>query len=276
MPLMISAQSPWLPAKGGYFAQLAYQSIPTYTGLFNSSPDPIEISREVAENTIQGYGEYGLSDRWAVQLSLPYKLLKSGALNPGFTGDIAAIPDEATLNALGNVQFGLKYKLSSDKWTSALLLRVELPTNPAEAEKTGLYPGYDAVSVSPLASIGRGWKRSYFYYWLSGIYRSNNFSDYLDTGIEGGYKLTSSLWAIAYFQWMYSLQNGSRALPPPEKQFGLFANNNEYLAFGLKILYEIPTQKSTKFGIIAGTAGSFTGFQVAHSPYLSIGVYVKK
>ena len=73
-----------------------------------------------------------------------------------------------------------------------------------------------------------------------------------------------------------SFKNGSRELPPPEKQFGLYSNDLEYFSYGFKILYEINLNAGNKLGFIAHAAGSFSGFAVAHSPLLSLGIYLKK
>lgn len=270
------SQSPWLAAEKGYFIQLSYTTIPEYNSLFNGNNELFQTSRYIQDKTIQLYGEYGINDKFALVASIPLKLLSSGDLNPNseFTPDV--IPSASSVNLLGNVQLSLKYKLMDKKWVAAAQVRIELPASVSKGVESGLIPGYDAFSFTPILSIGRGWNKFYTYYWLSTIFRTNNYSDYLNTGIEGGWKPFKGFWLIAYSELLHSFKNGSKSLPPPEKQFGLYSNNLEYFAFGLKLLYEIDLKSNKKLGFIAHVSGSFSGYLVAHAPLFSLGVYLKK
>lgn len=272
----LTAQSPWLPDKGGYFVQLSYNSIQNYTRLFHLNHDDIQTPRSATDNTIQLYGEYGLSNSFSIIASVPYKMLSSGDLNPDYTREITSIPNAATVNALGNTQLTIKYKLLQKKWVSAVQFKVELPSNRSLGDSSGLFPGYDAFAFSPLASIGRGWNRTYFYYYLSYIGRTNNFDDKLDTGVEGGWKAFKNFWVIGYFSLMASFHNGTQTPVPPEYQYGLYTPRQEYTAYGIKLIYEVAFKNELNLGIVAHAAGSTWGFMVAKAPLLSLGVYLKK
>lgn len=270
------SQSPWVAAKRGYYFQLAYNTIPEYNSLFNHKKEAFQTSRYIQDKTLQLYGEYGITNSLTIIASVPFKLLKSGNLNPNADFELHDIPPASTNNTLGNVQISLKYKLLDKKWVSGGQLRLELPASVSDGFTSGLMPGYDAFSITPIVSFGRGWNKFYGFYWLSGIIRTNNYSEYLNTGIEGGWKPIKGFWFIVYSELLYSFKNGSRALPPPEKQFGLYSNDLEYFSFGVKLLYEIELKSNHKLGFIAHAAGSFSGFAVAHSPLLSLGIYLKK
>jgi len=272
----VRTQSPWVASDNGYYFQLAYNTIPEYNSLFNGKKEAFQTSRYIQDKTIQLYGEYGITDNLTIITSIPYKLLKSGELNPNTEFNLHEIPPAVTVNALGNIQISAKYKLLDKKWVAAAQLRIELPVAVSSGIESGLIPGYDAFSFAPIASIGSGWNKFYGYYWLSGIIRTNNYSEYLNTGIEGGWKPFNGLWFIVYSELLHSFKNGSRGLPPPEKQFGLYSNDLEYFAFGLKLLYEIDLKSNDKLGFFVHAAGSFSGFAVAHSPLLSLGIYLKK
>lgn len=272
----LSAQSPWLPSKGGYFFQLSYSNIPEYSRLFNLEYEDFQTPRFAVDNTIQFYGEYGISDKFSLLVSIPYKMLQSRDINPKYFNDVNDIPEAATVNAMGNVQLSMKYNLLQSTWVSALQLKVELPANASKGEPSGLYPGYDAYAFIPSASIGRGWNRFYFYYYLSVIARTNNFDEKLDTGIEGGWLAFKNFWLIAHFNIIKSFNNTSKTPWPSEKQYGLYTARQEYTAYGLKFIYEISLKNDQKIGFIAQAAGSTWGFMVAKSPYLGLGVYLKK
>lgn len=269
-------QSPWVASEDGYFFQFAYNTIPEYNSLFNGKKETFQTSRYIQDKTIQLYGEYGITDNLTIISSIPYKLLRSGDLNPNVEFNLHEIPPAATVNALGNIQISVKHKLLDKKWVAAAQLRIELPAVVSTGIESGLLPGYDAFSFAPIASIGRGWNKFYGYYWLLGIIRTNNYSEYLNTGIEGGWKPFNGFWFIVYSEILHSFKNGSRELPPPEKQFGLYSNDLEYFSYGFKILYEFNLNAGNKLGFIAHAAGSFSGFAVAHSPLLSLGIYLKK
>lgn len=272
----VKSQSPWLSDEKGYFFQFSYNTIPEYNSLFNGNNEAFQTSRYIQDKTIQLYGEYGISKNLSLTASIPFKVLKSGSLNPNFNTYLNAIPDAASVNALGNMQFSIKYKLLDKKWVAAGQFRIELPAMVSSGIESGLLPGYDAFSFAPILSIGRGWNKFYGYYWLSGIFRTNNYSEYLNTGIEGGWKPFKGFWFIVYSELLHSFENGSRSLPPPEKQFGLYSNDLEYFSFGLKLIYEMDLKFNKKLGFIAHAAGSFSGFAVAHAPLLSLSVYLKK
>ena len=270
------SQSPWVASEKGYYFQLAYNTIPEYNSLFNGKEEAFQTSRYVQDKTIQLYGEYGITNDLTIITSIPYKLLQSGELNPNAEFAQHEIPTGATVNTLGNIQISAKYKLMDKKWVAAGQLRIEFPAPVSSGIESGLMPGYDAFSIAPIASIGRGWNKFYGYYWLSGIFRTNNYSEYLNTGIEGGWKPFKGFWFIVYGELLHSFKNGSRSLPPPEKQFGLYSNDLEHTSFGLKLLYEIDLKSNNKIGFFAHAAGAFSGFAVAHSPLLSLGIYLKK
>jgi hypothetical protein len=170
----------------------------------------------------------------------------------------------------------VKYNVLQKKWALAVQLNVELPADVGDAEITGLYPGYDAFAAAPLVSAGRGWSRFYFYSFASTLFRSNDFDDKFDVGIEGGWKPARPLWIISYFQWVKSFNNGTKTPWPAARQFGLYSPLQEYTAYGLKLIYEIGLSESYNLGFIAHGAGSFSGYFVAKSPLLNLGVFLKR
>lgn len=269
-------QSPWVTSEKSYYFQLSYTTIPEYNSLFTKTDDAFQTSRYIQDKTIQLYGEYGIVKNLSITGSIPYKFLKSGNQNPSFGIYLYPIPSASSVNALGNMQFSLKYNLLDKKWVAAAQIRIELPAIVSTGIESGLLPGFDAFSFAPILSIGRGWNKFYGYYWLSGIIRTNHYSEYLNTGIEGGWKPLKGFWLVAYSELLSSFKNGSKSLPPPEMQFGLYSNDLEYFSFGLKLLYEIDIKAKSKLGFIAHASGSFSGFAVAHSPLLSLGIYLKK
>ncbi|MCF8369097.1 MAG: hypothetical protein K9G76_08630 [Bacteroidales bacterium] len=270
------SQSPWLPGQNNYYTHLSFTYIPEYNELFNTGGDLIPTARSATDYTLQFYSEYGISNSLALSVSIPYKMLSTGKLNPNFDKPDRDIPNAANVYSLGNTQLGIKYKIAAEKWVSAAQLKFDLPAQSSKAEESGLYSGYNAWAISPVISLGRGWNKTYFYSWASYILRTNNISDHLDLGIEGGFKPSAPMWLITYVSLYKSFTDGNAQPPPAEKQYGLYSNHQEYSSFGLKAIYEIQLKNDKKMGFIALLSGAFSGYLVAHAPLLSIGVYLKK
>ena len=68
------SQSPWTQEKGKFYTQLSFTSIAGYSSLFGD-PD-YNTERELSDRTLQLFGEYGLSDKTALLLSVPFKMIE--------------------------------------------------------------------------------------------------------------------------------------------------------------------------------------------------------
>ncbi|PKO95135.1 MAG: hypothetical protein CVU14_12425, partial [Bacteroidetes bacterium HGW-Bacteroidetes-9] len=119
------AQSPWVMKKNGIYAQFTFNSIPEYHTLFNGNGVTFETSRLVKDRTLQVYAEYGITDKLTMIASVPYKLIELNTLNPLYIGPTKNIPEATKVNAPGNIQLSLKYKILQQKWVSALQIRLE-------------------------------------------------------------------------------------------------------------------------------------------------------
>ena len=99
---------------------------------------------------------------------------------------------------------------------------------------------------------------------------SNNFSAYLEMHYEIGYQVKPSLWTAFTLDLRDSF-NGGIYTNLNLRQTGLYTNNQEYFAFGLKASYEL----KNKTGFTAATFGAFSGNYVAKISTFSIGIYKK-
>ena len=82
LPALLFAQSPWACNKAVCYVQAAYYFIPSYTTLFGENGEDIVLERAVSEKQIQLYGEYGISKKSTLILSLPVVFNARGASNP--------------------------------------------------------------------------------------------------------------------------------------------------------------------------------------------------
>ncbi|WP_299123622.1 hypothetical protein [uncultured Winogradskyella sp.] len=262
------SQSPWTQEKGKFYTQLSYTTIPNYTELFGD-PDYNSFG-EISDNTIQFYGEYGISDKTSLIVNLPLKLISITNFESPFidcTGDCSKDFNE---NALGNLEIGIKHNFYKKDWILSSQFSVEANTG-AYDETSGIRTGYDAYTLTPLFLAGRSFEKTYIQSFIGANIRTNGYSSNFKIGGEVGYKITSHIWLIGFLDVVKSLENGDILLPSLNRFNALYVNDQEYGAYGLKGIGEI----TDRFGVTAGFGGAFFGNNVAKQAALNFGLYHK-
>lgn len=261
------AQSPWTQEKGKAYTQISFTTIPSYNSVYGN-PN-YEIAGNLIDNTLQFYGEYGITDHTSILVSIPYKrIVHKNLVNPCL---VAPCPEFTNKEAsLGNIEVSLKHNFSKKDWIISGQLGVEANTGSFDID-TGIRTGYDAWTITPLFLIGKGLEKSYFQGFIGANIRSNNYSSNFKIGGEYGKKIAKNIWLVGFIDIVKSFENGNVVLPASNLATALYVNNQEYGAFGLKSIFEI----KEKFGITGGFGGAFFGNNVAQSPALTFGVYQK-
>lgn len=269
LSINIFSQSPWTKEKGKAYTQVSFTTIPTYSTIFGD-PD-YKSQREISDNTLQIYAEYGLTDKTTILASIPYKMISSG----DFTQDMSlvlpvSLTEKVSEAALGNIELGVKHNFYKKNWVLSGQLSVEVNTSKYYTN-SGLRTGYDAWSFTPLFLAGKGKEKSYFQTFIGATIRTNEYSSNFKIGGEYGGKIFKDFWLIGFIDIVKSFKNGDVALPINNQLTSLYVNDQEYGAFGAKLIYEF----SNSFGLNAGLGGAFFGNNVAKSPALTIGLYQK-
>ena len=267
------AQSPWTKEKGGGFSQLSFTMIPEYNMLFSKSADGkqefVETERYATDNTIQSYNEIGIADDWTAMVIIPFKMQTLGTPVDESLGKYWS--EEGSLNNFSNISLALRRGFKISSFQSALQLKVDLRTF-AYDETTGMSTGYAATSFNGMYSIGKGFNdKNYFYAFAGGTFRSGNYSDMVMFGGEYGHKFFDQLWVTPFIDFNFSLYNGEIPIPTKQVQNGFYVNNQEYMAWGLKLTEEI----NDNFGVTFGFGGAMAGNNVAGAPAISLGAYYK-
>lgn len=263
----VFSQGPWTQEKGAFYTQLSYITIPNYTDFFGD-PD-YETSGQIWDNTVQFYGEYGLTKQTTLITSIPLKLIS-------IKNDESAILDCDTCSgnfnetALGNIEIGVKHNFYKKQWLLSGQLSIEANTGTYDPI-SGIRTGYDAYTFTPLFLAGKSFKKSYLQSFIGANIRTNNYSTNFKIGGEYGYKILPRIWLIGFLDIVKSLENGNITLPAENIYTSFYINNQDYGAYGLKAIAEI----TKELGLTTGFGGAFFGNNVAKQAALNFGGYYK-
>ncbi len=260
------AQSPWPRSKAGFYAQAAWHFIPAYEEVFPRSPGYSPLDRRLSENTFQLYGEYGVSRATTLTASLPLRLVSAG----DFLGNFATPETESgSLFGMGNVSLGIRQSILKSNVQLSASLRIDLPVDNYD-DATGLSTGYKAWAALPMLSAGMGFGRGYGFVYGGYGFRSDKFSQFVNLGIEGGFRI-KKLWLIGFSEWMSSVENGNVNEPLRNRLTALYVDEQSWLSIGVKGILEF----NRFWGVLASAAGASDGQWVPKKPGFSIGTYFK-
>ena len=261
------SQSPWVKGKGNGYAQVSFNMITEYGSLYSNSDNSIVLPRLVTDKAIQFYGEFGLGSDWQVSAALPYKLLETGEVNPEYSLGTVDI-EEGTFGALGNIELAFKKNFINKNFLLSGQLKTELPTSSFD-DATGLRSGLDALSIIPSITIGKGWDGTYGYVSVGSGIRSNDYSGDLRVSAELGTQPIDKFWIVLVLDVVSSFENKTPTVEPKQLQSGIYLNNQEYFAYGLKFAYELKNGWGLNLAGYGGTSGNV----VAKAPSINFGVY---
>ena len=264
------SQSPWTQKEGKFYTQLSFTTISNYDTLFGD-PDYSNFGN-YTDNTFQFYGEYGLNDKTTLIVNLPLKNISiKGFEDPRVScvGTNNCLKDFKK-TALGNIEIGVKRNFSNKNWL--LSGQVSLEANTGSYEPTsGIRTGYDAWTLTPLFLAGKSFGKTYLQTFAGANIRTNDYSSNFKVGGELGHKISKSIWVVGFLDLSKSFKNGDIALPTENAFTGLYVNDQEYGAFGLKGIGEF----SDNFGVTASFASAFFGNNVPKKAAINFGVYRK-
>lgn len=262
------SQSPWVKDKGEFYTQLTYTTIPNYTDMFGD-PD-YSVLGEISDNTVQLYGEYGLSDKTTLILNVPLKVILINGYQSPFIDCFGDCSEDFNKTALGNIELGVKHNFYKKDWILSGQFSVETNTSSYD-EFSGIRTGYDAYTFTPLFLAGRSFGKTYLQSFIGANIRTNDYSSNFRIGGEVGHKIAKRIWLIGFVDVVKSFRNGDLVLPTQNTFTGLYVNDQEYGGFGLKAIGEI----TDSFGVNVGFGGAFFGNNVAKQVALNFGVYQK-
>ncbi len=261
------AQGPWAPGWGHGYGQFLFNIVPTYSEIYDGGGNTRTAEREITDMTLAIYSELGVSKRFTMGFNIPYILVQSGDI----TSDSSATLNSGTLSAPGNLSISGKYTFLEGKLLAALIAQIDLPTSDRSTE-TGLSTGVDATTFFPKISIG-GSKNDWFAYAFFGYgFRTNNYHDVIQMGIEGGIKASEKISLILNINRWHNVDNGDSQVDSPANLVtGLYTSFQEYNAVLLKLFADDLYNGWGGFFSFGGGSGT----SVAASPALSLGIFYK-
>ena len=259
-----NGQSAWNLEKDSWYTQLNFTRIGPYSELFIDVDKTGTTPREIEDNTFQLYAEYGLNSKTTLSLSLPIKLIKTGAQTEA-TSLIAN-----SITSVGNIGFGVKRNLINKNFLLSTGVVVEANTGVYD-DASGIRTGYDAWTFTPGVYFGKSYNNLFLQANAGVGLRTNNYSHFFRGGAEVGYKFLKRIWAIFYLDYKKSFYNGTISLPPNNTDTALYVDNKEYVGYGLKAIYELTNQ----LGITAGFGGAFSANNEARTAALNVGLFMK-
>ncbi|GGZ89437.1 transporter [Algibacter mikhailovii] len=258
------AQGAWTQKTGEAYTQLSFSTIGNYSSIYGN-PN-YETEREITDNTLQLYGEYGLNNKTTLILNIPLKFIETGNL----VSTTTPVTIASSNTSLGNIVVGIKRQFYNKKWVISGQLNLEANSGSFENE-SGIRTGIDAWSFTPTLNAGRSFKWFYAQAFTGVAFRTNDYSSSFKIGGEIGIRPIKRILVIGLIDVVKSFENGDVVLPPSNLLTGLYVNNQEYAAYSLKFVGEI----TNKLGVNIGIGGAFSGNNVARRQALTFGAYHK-
>lgn len=267
----VFAGGPWAVGKKHGYAQLGL-TLNRYDRLIVPSSSNLygkRLLRTVTDNTLQVYGEYGMTDKLTFVSSIPLKILATskGALPNGDA--FSTLLPSGSLVGLGNVMLKAKYLLYNKGIVVSGFLETDWATFQVK-QSVGLRTGYNSWGLCPGISMGASGKKWYGFVEGGYAFRTGGYSNELRYGGEFGGRFIKKTWMALVINIRQSMMNGS-VNEGNVAQTAMYVNNQSYNAFGLKIAYSY----TEKIGLNLSAYGAFGGNNVAAAPTFGGGIFYK-
>ncbi|NIW80891.1 MAG: hypothetical protein GWN16_16140 [Calditrichae bacterium] len=264
----VFAGGPWTQPAGSGYGQVSFTGIFSYDRLYTEDGSGITLNRNVSDITLLGYFEYGLTDKLTLIAHVPYKMVKTDeGMNAG--GDFPNTLASGSLSGFGNP--ALAAKINFIRGTVLVSGQMQLDAKIiTEEQYTGLRTGYPAWSFTPTVIVGGGTHRFYAFAEAAVRLRSDDYSNDFMANIEAGYLFFGRLWLAGAGDILQTISDGVRPADGSQ-QTGLYANGQEYVAYGFKLILVI----SRDWGINASSFSAGSGHLVPKSAPFTLGLYYR-
>lgn len=193
LPTTLQAQSGWTRQPKSFYAQLSYAYFGS-TNFYNLAGEQLETNR-FEQQSINFYGEYGLTPRLTFILSMPLFRLNRFEVTEWAYG-------------IGDLQIQAKYALTQGKFPISLIIAPELPTAPGDNFASNKLIPLDRVNLPTGDGEFNVWSYvagshsfypiplyASFYggYNFRTAYNGRDFRNQFSVGVEAGYTFKEKL-----------------------------------------------------------------------------------
>lgn len=260
-------QSGWTKAKNSYFVKLGYSFFASDV-YYNPDGDKLNTS-EFRQQSINLYGEYGITDRITVIVNFP--VLRWNGFET-----------TETVSGIGDLRTEFKYALFRNKIPVALSIAPEFPTGPSDLfaqnkevsfEQINLPTGDGEFNIWTTLAGSTSFHPVPAYISASAAhnlrtsYEGINFQDQLKFSLEFGYQVIQGLWVNALLNTQTSVGEKN-----PVTDF-VRGDGTSYTAWGLGAAYEFIPQFSLNVQFWDYAGFLFPLENIYSAPTLSVGIF---
>lgn len=251
----------WPQKKGSGYYKISFLYL-SGDNIYNSDGVKIPIA-QFNDFTVGAFGSFGITENLTGFLNVTLfksTTLDSASQDAGFDTEVSGF---------GDIDIGVKYGLLKfDKTVISGKLLFGIPTGKGTPDG-GLLTGDGEFNQAIGIEAGHS-------FWPVKVYltegilfnnRTKGFSDDFRYFIESGIKISSSLSLIVRLHGLISFNNGD---PDVKGGFGIYSNNQQYLAYNAELVYKI----TSNWGISAYYESGTNGKNIISAPIINVGIFV--
>jgi hypothetical protein len=229
------SQQAWTKPKGKYFSQVAFSYL-NYNGLLDSNENVKLLNRDIFNNNLQAYFEYGITDKFMVTAIVPIVFASSKVM----TGAAVDGPVSGSLAGFSNIELAGTFNFyQKNGLVVSTKLNASLPTASASSA-TGLRTGVDALSIEPSLLVGLGRTTYFTSAELGYAFRTNKHSSRTLASFQIGKFFGKHKKLIGIFNVNLILSNKDGTYDDGTSIYtAVYLNDLSYLAPGIKLGYKV-------------------------------------
>ena len=239
----------WTKKKGKFYLQLSSQYM--RSNKFHDINGTLVDINTLSDYTLSFYGEYGITDDISLVAFFPFFHRLTLNEIKGTSGNIY-FPG-AEKNGVSDSDIGIKYKLAEGNGSVLSAgFSLGLPLGDSN-DPNGLLTGDGELNQKAGLQFGHSFYPLPVYFNASAAYnfRHKGYTDEINFGVEAGYTFNNKLLVIFRVTGLKPLRNGDNTVAGGAG--GLFSNNQQYIAYGPELFYNVTENWGITAGLNSGT-----------------------
>ena len=256
----------WAKKKGKFYLQLSSQYMSS--NKFHNINGKLVYINAFSDFTLSLYGEYGITDDVSIVAFFPFFHRLTLDENKGNSGSTYFAG--AKKSGVSDFDIGIKYKIAEGRGSVLSLgFSLGLPLGDSN-DPNGLLTGDDELNQKVGFQFGHSFYPVHVYFNASAAYnlRHKGYSDEIDFGIEAGYTFNNKLLVTLRITGLKPLHNGNNNIVGAG---GLFSNNQQYIAYGPELFYNV----TDNWGITAGMNSGTWARNVLSAKVFRVGFFIQ-